>query len=61
MDIPSLIILAVAVVLGLYCLRALIKLSLSVALLLLFLTVSVALSFIFLPGVRSIFSSLKGG
>lgn len=60
MEVPSLIALVVGAVLLIYCLRALIKLSLSFAMLLLILTVSGALSFIFLPSVRSLFSSLKG-
>lgn len=60
MDIPSLIALMVGAVLLIYCLRVLIKLSLSFAMLLLILTVSGALSFLFLPSVRSLFSSLRG-
>jgi len=43
-----------------YCVRFLIKLSLSFALLLLVLTVGSVLSFILLPGVRSIVSSFRG-
>ncbi|MBS0170735.1 MAG: hypothetical protein JSR62_10315 [Nitrospira sp.] len=57
MEIPSLIALVVGAVLLIYCLRALIKLSLSFAMLLLILTVSGALSIIFLPSVRSLFGS----
>ena len=59
MELPSLIILVVGVVLLFYVLRALIKLSLSLALFVLVLTVGGVLSFLLLPGVRSIVSSLK--
>ncbi|HPV83294.1 MAG TPA: hypothetical protein PK866_09220 [Nitrospira sp.] len=60
MDILSFMALVVGVVLLFYCVRFLIKLSLSFALLLLVLTVGSVLSFILLPGVRSIVSSFRG-
>ena len=60
MDILSFMALVVGVVLMFYCVRFLIKLSLSFALLLLVLTVGSVLSFILLPGVRSIVSSFRG-
>lgn len=60
MDIPSLIALVLGVVLCFYCIRFLIKLSLSFALLLLVLTVGSVLSFILLPGFRSIIGSFRG-
>ena len=60
MDILSLMVLVVGVVLLFYCVRFLIKLSLSFALLLLVLTVGSLLSFILLPGFRSIVSSFRG-
>lgn len=61
MEIPPLIALVVGAVLFFYCVRALIKLSLSFALFLLFITVGGALSLMFLPIVRSMFVSLRGG
>jgi len=60
MDILSFMALVVGVMLLFYCVRFLIKLSLSFALLLLVLTVGSVLSFILLPGVRSIVSSFRG-
>lgn len=60
MDILSFMALVVGVVLLFYCVRFLIKLSLSFALLMLVLTVGSVLSFILLPGVRSIVSSFRG-
>ncbi|ULA67270.1 MAG: hypothetical protein LZF62_230043 [Nitrospira sp.] len=60
MDIPSFIALVVGVVLFFYCVRFLIKLSLSLAFLLLVLTVGSVLSFILLPGFRSIVGSFRG-
>ncbi|ULA59521.1 MAG: hypothetical protein LZF60_140060 [Nitrospira sp.] len=59
MDILSLLALLVGMVVLFYFVRALIKLSLSLALFLLVLTVGGVLSFLLLPTVRSIVSSLR--
>jgi hypothetical protein len=59
MELLSLITLLVGALLLFYVVRALIKLSLSLALFLLVLTVGGVLSFLLLPAVRSIVSSFR--
>jgi len=59
MEISSLIALLIGMVLLFYCIRVMIRLSLSFLLFLLALTVGGLLSFFLLPTVRSILSSFR--
>ena len=59
MDIPSLIALLVGVILLFYCVRAVVRFSLSFFLFLLALTAGGVLSFFLQPTVRSLISSFR--